>query len=343
MCHQRLSCLLLSGLLALALPGHSQTKPAAAPVALKPGKPITQKLQAGQTYDYQVTLKAGQALKATVEQKGIDVLVTAYAPDGTKLANFDSPTWKQYKEFVTVVAPTAGRYRLVVSALEPDAAPGTFVMALDGILTPAQYTQSQADDRQRADAVAAYLRAPHPDKSSRDQEAEILNMYPATLMLSSKTPEVEQARWLEGTWTGTRKLYATHGDTGTLAPAKRVMRFNPKMPLLLEADWNASGKFEPLMVFEPQSRQWVTAYMNADEMGAAWGLLKGTDWQNNQLVLEGENTIMGMTSHERRTWSRTDDHTLRVLTEERKSDGSWMPTVETTYTKTPTGDITSNK
>ena len=108
---------LLPGLLALSLAGRAQVPPTAKPTGLKPDKAITQALQSGQVYEYLVPLKKGEALKATVEQKGIDVIVTAYSPDGTKLGTYDSATEDRYQEVVTVQALSSGRYRLTVAPL----------------------------------------------------------------------------------------------------------------------------------------------------------------------------------------------------------------------------------
>ncbi len=346
MSSQRFVFLLLPGLIALSLASHAQTKPAPGPTPtpLKPGKAVTQRLQGGQTYEYQATLKTGQVLKATAEQQGVDVVVTAYAPDGTKLGTFDSTTGTTYKEFVTVVAPANGRYRLAVSALEPQAPAGTFVLTLEGILTPAQYAQRQAEDRKQADAAVAYLRAPHPDKTIEEEHAEALAIYPSLLMVEPKVPEIEAARWLEGTWSATRKIYASFmGPETTLPASNRVIRFNPTSHNQLEMDREASGKFEPMMVFDGLSQQWVSAFMATGDAFTNWGLLKGTGWQNNQLVLEGETSYAGFSSHERRTMTKTDDRTFRVLTEERKGDGSWAPVSESTFIKTAPTGITATK
>ncbi|GAA4004999.1 hypothetical protein GCM10022408_16000 [Hymenobacter fastidiosus] len=328
---------MLTGLLLFSLPGYSQGKKTTAPVMLKAGKVITQSMKTGDSHEYQVQLKAGEALKATVAQKGVDVLVTAYGPDGTKLGSFDSPTNVDYMEFVTVVAPQTGRYRLVMTPFNPKGTPGNYEVKLERIMNAAAYAQSQAEDRKRADAVAAYLQTPHPGQSYDEQRAEMLKLDPAALMPTATVPEVEAARWLEGTWTAATKRYATPGSSEvTLPPSTRVVRFDPKQPAMLttltvtEAE---KGTFQPLMAFEPHSRQWVQVSMEADEAGISWEMLKGRDWANNQLVMEGESAFMGMATHYRHTWAKTDENNVRRLVEERKADGSWLPVAETQFVK----------
>lgn len=338
----RPTLLLMSVLFALSFAGYAQMKPAPVAPILKPGKAVLQTLQTGQSHEYKVPLKAGEALKATVLQNGVDVVVAAFAPDGTKLGEFDSPTNTGYKEFVTMQAKQTGNYRLVLTRFDEKAAPGAYQLTLDRILTPAQYAQSLAENRKRADDVAAYLRTPHPDKTFAQQRADVLKLDPEMLMPRTTVPEVEAARWLEGAWTATTKRFATDTDPEIVfAPRTEALSFDNKKPLTLAFDEGGKGRFEPFMVFEPHSRQWVQAYMEEGDGGVSWGLYRGSDWANNQLVLEGEAGSMGISNHRRHTWTKTDAQSMRVLSEERKADGTWQPLSETAYTKVTAGTVTS--
>src|SRR5262245_17154271 len=53
---------------------------------LEPGKPIEQKLAGGQSHSYRVKLTGGQYLHLVVDQRGIDVEVSLFAPDGKQEA-----------------------------------------------------------------------------------------------------------------------------------------------------------------------------------------------------------------------------------------------------------------
>ena len=81
--------------------------------------------------------------------------------------------------------------------------------------------------------------------------------------------------------------------------------------------------------------------MSSYDPVVSWGLLKSPGWKNNQLVMEGETASMGAVSRGRRTWTKTNDRTLRLLTEERKGDGSWLPLFKSQYTKTTPTTITA--
>src|SRR5262245_47774555 len=53
-------------------------------IPLEPGKPIERGLSGGQSHSYLITMTAGQYLEVSVDQRGIDVLVTLFAPDREK-------------------------------------------------------------------------------------------------------------------------------------------------------------------------------------------------------------------------------------------------------------------
>jgi hypothetical protein len=94
--------------------------------ALEPGKPIVRELAGDQAHSYGIALKAGQYLHVVVEQRGIDVVVSLFAPDGKRLAEVDSPNGTQGPEPVSMIAETSGNYRLEVRSLEKTAVAGRY-------------------------------------------------------------------------------------------------------------------------------------------------------------------------------------------------------------------------
>ncbi len=92
------------------------------------GKPIERKLAGGDShyYAYQLTLANGQSARLVVHQKGIDVLVKLFGPDGKQIAEFDSEATTQGQETVSWVAEVAGSYRVDVVAKQKDAVAGRY-------------------------------------------------------------------------------------------------------------------------------------------------------------------------------------------------------------------------
>src|SRR5215471_4724203 len=53
---------------------------------LEPGKPVERELPGGGAHSYKITLISGQYLHIVVEQRGVDVAVALFAPDGKKIS-----------------------------------------------------------------------------------------------------------------------------------------------------------------------------------------------------------------------------------------------------------------
>jgi CHAT domain-containing protein len=96
------------------------------------GKPVERVLVGGEShyYAYQLVLAANQYLKLIVDQRGIDVIVKMFGPDGKQVAQVDSEYRKEGQETVEWVAEAAGTYRLDVEAKFKDAASGRYEIRL---------------------------------------------------------------------------------------------------------------------------------------------------------------------------------------------------------------------
>ncbi len=140
----------LSG--ASGLPGSPAAATAqqrAQPTRLQPRHPISRELAGGGTHSYRVALRAGQYLHAVVEQRGIDVLVTIFAPDGEEVADFDTDNGAQGPEKIRFVGQASGDHRLEVSSLDSTASPGRYEVRID--------TLRPGTDRDRAQVSAERL------------------------------------------------------------------------------------------------------------------------------------------------------------------------------------------
>src|SRR5881392_677042 len=54
-------------------------------LVLEPEKPVERELAGGQSHTYRITLTADQYLFVVDDQRGIDVVVTLFGPDGKKI------------------------------------------------------------------------------------------------------------------------------------------------------------------------------------------------------------------------------------------------------------------
>src|SRR5262245_46766240 len=90
---------------------------------LEPAKPIERELTGGQPHSYQMTLAAGQYIKLLIDQRGIDLAVRLFGPDGKLIIEFDSEKWMQGQEIVELAVEAPGIYRLGVGTRQKNVAP----------------------------------------------------------------------------------------------------------------------------------------------------------------------------------------------------------------------------
>jgi erythromycin esterase len=126
---------------------------------LAQGAPIERAMKGGEVHRYRVSLGAGEFLEVVVDQHGIDVVVTAFGPDGHKITEVDSPNGTQGPEPVSIAAGASGVYHLEVRSLEANAAPGRYAISIDELLSAAQYRMRVADEQARDKVVIAALRS----------------------------------------------------------------------------------------------------------------------------------------------------------------------------------------
>ncbi|HEX8772717.1 MAG TPA: CHAT domain-containing protein [Pyrinomonadaceae bacterium] len=130
---------------------------------LELGKPIEREIAGGRAHNYQLHLAANQYLNLIVDQRGIDVVVSLFGPDGQQLAEVDSPNGAQGPEPVVVVVETSGNYRLEVRTLDKDAAAGKYEVKIGEL---------RAATRQDRDRIAAQRAFAEAEQLSGQDTAE---------------------------------------------------------------------------------------------------------------------------------------------------------------------------
>ena len=168
-----LSCKLLA--LILTLSGCFQNLLAAqSETALELGKPIERQLSKDETHSYAIVLTTGQYGHLIVDQRGIDVAVAMYGPDGAKLVEVDSPNYNHGPEPLSFVADTAGTYRLEVRATSDTTA--RYQVRLEQLRTATQEDRSSVA-AQKLFAEAKELR----DQRKSETYQQALERYQAAL------------------------------------------------------------------------------------------------------------------------------------------------------------------
>jgi CHAT domain-containing protein len=118
---------------------------------LEPGKSIERELTGDQAQSYTIVLTAEQYLHVVVDQRGIDVVVALFGPDGRKLMEVDSPNGDYGTELVSLLAKVPGNYRLEVRSPDKSAAAGHYVLKID------EFRKGKPSDLKRISADKMYV------------------------------------------------------------------------------------------------------------------------------------------------------------------------------------------
>jgi erythromycin esterase len=137
--------------------GQEPSEPNQTASFLELGKGIERAMAGGEAHDFKLSLKAGQFLHLVVDQRGIDVVVRLFGPDGKRIAEVDSPNGDRGPEPIEVVAAASGNYRLEIRPLEKAAKRGSYQVKIEELLTADQYAERLAAAKAQTDAVKKWL------------------------------------------------------------------------------------------------------------------------------------------------------------------------------------------
>lgn len=146
-----LSLVLLS--LLLAVPATAQS---AEPLALG-SQGIEKEIGGGGSHSFDLAVEAGHRAHVIVEQRGVDVVVTAYGPDDSQVHQIDSPNGTQGPEELIFTALESGNHRIAVHTLDENAETGLYEIRLAGMSTPEEIAAEEALVRERHEAAIAWL------------------------------------------------------------------------------------------------------------------------------------------------------------------------------------------
>ena len=118
-------------LLLSTITGAAKTQSESAEPSLIQGSKLERRLAGGQAHSYPIQLTSGQYLQLVVTQRGIDVVVTLFAPDGKEIIKQDSPNGPDGPEPIAWIAEKTGTYRLDVRSPDPKAQDGKFEISVE--------------------------------------------------------------------------------------------------------------------------------------------------------------------------------------------------------------------
>ncbi|MCI0659563.1 MAG: CHAT domain-containing protein [Acidobacteria bacterium] len=97
---------------------------------LEPGRRIEMELAGGQSNSYQISMTADQYARVVINQRGVDVTLRLFGPEGKYLTLSNSEVRLEGEESISWVAETAGVYSLNVKVDEKNALAGRYEIYL---------------------------------------------------------------------------------------------------------------------------------------------------------------------------------------------------------------------
>lgn len=109
------------------------------------GAPVLRQIRRGEIHFYRLRLAASQYARISIDQHGIDLVVTVFGPDGKQRIEYDS--CERGIEAISVLAETAGLYQLQVRPSPKDVASGPYRVWLATVrsVQPLDYRRDQAE------------------------------------------------------------------------------------------------------------------------------------------------------------------------------------------------------
>ena len=113
---------------------------------LVPDSTIVHEIDPGETQSLGIDLSQGEFLEASVEQLGIDLMVTLFDADGNKFNNIDGREISESPETFSFQTATSGIYRIDIKSLEMNSAPGFYRARILQKFSQEEYLKNLEDE-----------------------------------------------------------------------------------------------------------------------------------------------------------------------------------------------------
>jgi CHAT domain-containing protein/tetratricopeptide (TPR) repeat protein len=145
--------------------------------SLEPGKPIERELSGGQSHSYKITMTSGQYLQVVVDQRGIDIAVALFTPDGKKISEIDSEHLVEGSETVSTIAEAPGAYLIEARSAEKTAKTGRYGIKVE------ELREATAEDKYRVAGEAIFREAERLQNGTLEAKRKSIEKYNEALDL----------------------------------------------------------------------------------------------------------------------------------------------------------------
>ena len=146
-------------------------------LSLELGKPIERGLSGGQSHFYKITMTSGGYLKVTVVQRGADVLVALFAPDGKKIGEVDRAPMTVGSETMSVIAASPGAYRVEARSAGKIGDAGRYEIKLEAL------REATANDKYLVAAESVFREAEQLENGTVEAKRKSIEKYHEALEL----------------------------------------------------------------------------------------------------------------------------------------------------------------
>jgi CHAT domain-containing protein/Tfp pilus assembly protein PilF len=186
-------------------------------ISLQPGKPVDRELSGGQSHYYKITATSGQYLHIVVEQRGIDVAVALFTPDGKKICEVDGEQATVGAETILAIAEAPGAYRIEARSAEKTARTGRYEIKIE------ELREATAEDKHRVAAESLFREAEKLRQGTQEEKRSSVEKYQEALELYRKAGSTRgEAETLNN-------IGAVHLSLGELRRA--LDKFNEVLPI----------------------------------------------------------------------------------------------------------------
>jgi CHAT domain-containing protein len=145
--------------------------------SLESGKPVERELSGGLSHIYKITMSPGQFLHIVVRQRGIDVVVVLFAPDGKKISEVNSDPLIEGSETVSAIAEAPGAYQIEVRPPEKTAKTGRYEIKVE------ELRAATTEDKYRAAGESVFREAKQLEDGMLEAKRKSIEKYHEALEL----------------------------------------------------------------------------------------------------------------------------------------------------------------
>lgn len=164
---------------------------------LAPGVPVRKEIAGGEVHAYRFALLRDQFAHVVVEQRGLDLTVRLFGPDGGQRADVNNPNGAPDSERISVLAGSASGYHINIAEHQPGAAQDESRAAAERASAEGERLRAQDTAESLPKAIKKYEEALALWRAVGDRSAEVNTLLNLGLVYRRLSKEKEATGYFE--------------------------------------------------------------------------------------------------------------------------------------------------